>query len=500
MSQTAVIRLVKSLSQSEKRNFKLYAKRHAGNKDYLDLFQLIEKYEAPSRENLELEFSKLRGTRSFDNAARYLFKILTDCLIQAKVKEDEMFQVTQGLLRINILKERNLPEQAFRELKKLQQTGIVHREQFLQYMMNRHELNYLTEINFQGVSEKQLIDIQMKTRDVLKEIRNTHEHNSLFEILKHRLVHSGKTIAAENRKQLNDLMLSELSIINAKSKHNLESRKLHLLFQSYFFTNIGDYKSALKTFYELNRLFEKNNEYWHNPPQDYLSSLDGTLDSLRTIDAFEEMPFYIAKLEQLDKEPYPEYFRFMVRKTIMIYQLIFFINSKQYDKAIDYISQCDTMVIKSYSIVDEEKQNELLFCLALSFFEIRNFKKSQKYINEIVLLGKISYQSLVYRASRLLSIIIQYEQNNLEYLEYEIRSFKRAFQHNAKLLKVETLLFKTIKMHPRKNVLQRNESYWSKIEPLVTRIERDKYETQLSKHFNFTGWIKNNFKKGPDIL
>ena len=494
MSQTAVIRLVKSLSQSEKRNFKLYAKRHAGNKDYLDLFGLIEKNGSPNKENLEKEFGKLRGTRSFDNTARYLFKILTDCLIQAKIKEDEMFQVTHGLLRINILKERNLPEEAFRELKKLQQTAIVHREQFLQYMINRHELNYLTEINFLGISEKQLIDIQMKTRDVLKEIRNTHEHNSLFEILKHRLVHSGKTIA-ENRKQLNDLMLSELSIINAKSKHNLESRKLHLLFQSYFFTNIGDYNSALKTFYELNRLFEKNNEYWRNPPQDYLSSLDGTLDSLRTIDAFDEMPFYIARLEQLDKEMYPEYFRFMVRKTIMIYHLIFLVNSKQYDKAIDYISQCDTMIIKSYSIVDEEKQNELLFCLALSFFKIRNFKKAQKCINEIVLLGKLSYQSLVYRASRLLSIIIHYEQNNLEYLEYEMRSFKRAFQHNAKLLKVETLLFKTIKMHPRKNMFQKNELFWSKIEPLVIRIEKDKYETQLSKHFDFTGWIKNKFNK-----
>lgn len=494
MSHTAVIRLVKSLSKSEKRNFKLYTKRHSGKRDYLDLFALIERDQTNHIETLEAAFAKLHGARAFENAARYLFKILTDCLIQLKIKKDEMFQVTHGLLRIHILKERNLPDEAFRELKTLQQTGIVHRDQFLQYMMNRNELNYLADTNFQHISEKKLIDIQMKTRDVLKEIRNTHEHSSLFEILKHRLVHSGKTMA-EDRKHLNDLMLSELSIINAKSKHNLESRKLHLLFQSYFFTNIGDYRSALKTFYELNRLFEKNTSDWQRRPQDYLASLDGTLDSLRTINAFDKMPFYIARIEQLDKEEYPEYFRYLVRKIIMIYQLVYLSETQQHEKAIEFITHSDVTVVKAYSVVDEEKQNELLFCIALAFFKIKNFKKSQKYINEIVLLGKLLYPSVIYRASRLLSIIIHYEQNNLEYLEYEVRSFKRAFQHNSKLLKVETLLFKTMKLRPEKNADQKNNILWVKIEPVLGAIEKDKYETQLSKHFDFTDWIKNKFKR-----
>ena len=51
----------------------------------------------------------------------------------------------------------------------------------------------------------------------------------------------------------------------------------------------------MKTFYELNKLFEQNIDLWSSPPADYLSSLEGILDSLRAIKRYDEMPFFIEK-------------------------------------------------------------------------------------------------------------------------------------------------------------------------------------------------------------
>lgn len=118
--------------------------------------------------------------------------------------------------------------------------------------------------------------------------------------------------------KLNDLLISELSLITRGSQHNFESQKLHLLFQSFFFVNISDYKSSLKSFYDLNNLFESNESVWNFPPYDYLSTLEGILDNLRTIKYFNEMEYYINKIDILTEKKYPENFQIIARQTIYI--------------------------------------------------------------------------------------------------------------------------------------------------------------------------------------
>ena len=483
------------MSKEEKRKFKLSTKKQIGNKGYLDLFDIIDQNSSINVNLLKEKFKKLHKTASLDNTSRYLLKVLTDCLIQTKIKEDNSFHVNYGLLRVKLLQARSLQEEAYKELKKLKFIAIESQNHFMQYIISREELNYISDVNFPGMTEKDLIERQVQARDLLKDVRNTQEHYSLYELLKFRLVYSGKTLSEESKKQLNDLILNEMGLATGRINKNFESQKLHLLFQSFFFTDIGDYKSALKTFHVLNKLFEQNIAIWNFPPLDYLSSLDGILDSLRAIGGHEEMDFYLKKMEQLDMVAYPEFFRFLVRKTTMIYQLIILISNKKFGMAVELIDNSEPNLLGSYSMVDEEKQNELLFYIGLSYFGAGNFKKAQKYISEIVLIRKINYQSLVYKAARLLSILIHYESNNVEYLDYEIRSYKRATQSKMKLLKTEVVIFKTVKLHPDKNIARKNEILWKKLLPAIKIIEKNKYEVQLGKYFNFVGWVKNKFSK-----
>ena len=494
MSQLAILKLINSLSKEEKRKFKLSTKKQGGTKDYLDLFHLIDKENFTEENVLKEKFKKLHPTTSLENTARYLFKVVTDSLIQTKIKEDNSFHLYYGFLRVKLLQTRSLEEEAYKELIRLKTLAIKSGNVFLQFLMNREELNYISSLNFSGLSEKNLIDSQIKTLDLLKDMRNTHEHYSLYEILKFRLVHSGKTLSDEGKKKLNDLILNEMSLISGRGKKNFESQKLHLLFQSYFFTDIGDYKSALKTFYTLNRHFEQNTKMWDFPPLDYFSSLDGILDSLRAIGRYDEMDFYIKKLMNLDSGNHPEFFRFLVRKTILVYQLIILISQKKVEEALELLN-AKSGLLNTYSMVDDEKQSELLFFTGLTYFKAGNLKKAQKYISEIILIRRINYQSIIYKAARLLDILINYEKRDLEYLDYQIRSYKRFAQQKGKLLKTETAVFKTIKIDPVKNVPRKNEILWKKIASAIKTIENDKYESQLRKYFDFTEWIRNKFNQ-----
>ena len=273
MSRIALLRLVNSLSKSEKRQFKLSTRKQSGGKEYLDLFNIVEHATFNDLDKIDKEFAMLHPKSSFDNTARYLIKVLSDCLIQAKIKDDPNFTILQGLMRVNVLKERSLHKESFKELKKIKVLASRSQNIFMLPVINRYELNYLSDLNFEGLEEKKLVEMQMKARDIIKTMRNTHEHYSLYELLKYRMINSGKVLSEEDKRHLNDLILSEMGLVTGRIKNNFDSKKMHLLFHSFFFTDIGDFKSALKTFYELNWLFENNPSKWNNPPLDYLSAL-----------------------------------------------------------------------------------------------------------------------------------------------------------------------------------------------------------------------------------
>lgn len=493
MSRTTAIKLVQSLSKSEKRQFKLLSKKQSGNKDYLDLFDLINKYDIAEDGALEERFRELHPNSSADGAADYLVKVLVNSLVQASIKEDSKAKLLYGLLKVNMFNRRNMPDEGFKELEKLRQTADSANEQLLGLIIYRQIANYYSENNFFDLSESTLVKEQTSARVNLKDYLNLHEHYSLYELLRYRLIHIGKSLSEKDKNNLNDLVLNEIGIINSRSKNSLESNKVHLLFQSYFFTHIGDYRSALKAFYDLNRFFEKNIHLLRTPPIDYFSGLDGILDSLRTMEYYDEMEYYIQKLSALDSQQYPEYFCFLIKKSMLIYRLAMAIGKKDYPKGLDLIKNSDPSVWKAFKAIDYDKQNELFLYFSLCFFHHRDYKKAGSFLNKIILTGKVNYSSTLYKVARLLDIIIHYEQKNLEYLEYEIRSYKRAIKSKQKLLKTDMLIFKAIQLNPDFNKPLKNELLWKQLKPMIASVEHDKYEGQLLKYFDFPGWVKKKF-------
>lgn len=489
MTLLTLTKLVHSLSGAEKRYFKLLTRKQAGSKDYLALFDIIDKAPTSDIAIIKDKFKKIHSKSSLNNTARYLVKLLTDSLIQSKVEKDNFFHLLQEIMRVKVLQERSLHEEGYLLLKKVRKSANASQQHLAEYLTLREELDYLSDSSFQGITDKTLIETQMKAKDILKMLNHIHDHHSLFELLKYRLIHSGKISSDEERKRLNDLMLSEMILVAGKSKNSFAAQKLHLLFQSFFFTDVGDYQSALKTFHPLNRLFEQNLKLLNKPPLDYLSTLNGILDSLHTLKKYNEIGYYIERLKQLDQPAYPEYFRYQVRKTAIVYQLAILIGEGRLTEALELIKNTEASILKMYPMINEEKQWELHFFYSLSYFSRKDWKKADNYISQVIQLHKVQPQLLICKAIRLLNIIIYYEKGDTDYLEYEIRSYKRFFRKNHPLLKSETLLFKFILLWPDPRKKKIPQAFYNSISKEIQSLKTDKYEKQLLKYFDYTKWI-----------
>jgi len=489
MTPSSTIKLVGSLSGPEKRYFKVNAKLQSGVKDYLTLFDLIEKHKTPDVENLKKEFRKKRPKSSWEHSSIYLGNAIVDTLIKIRKEKDVFSDLLHQMQQVKILKERSLGDEALKQLKRIQKQANQHQLPLIEYYCFRQELGHYTEENFSGLADDTLIKLQMKGKELLKSMNHIHDHYSLYELLKHRLIHAGKIASEEGKKKLNDLMLSEMVLVAGKSK-SFTSQKLHLLFQSFFFTDVGEYQSALKSFFQLNQLLEKNEALLDNPPLDYLSALSGIIDSLRMLGNKADIDFYLEKINNLDQGSYPEFFRYLVRKTFYAQQIAGMLQSDQLEEAKKLVESIPEDALNNYAMVDEEKQLELHFYCSLVHFIHGNWRKAHLFIRSIMNRLKMPEQLLISKAIRLLNIIIYYEKGELPHLEYEIRSYKRYFMQ-AKLLRTEKLIFKIIGSTSANKRLQMMPAERRKIINELEGIIGDRYEQQLLKYFDFTKWIKH---------
>jgi hypothetical protein len=488
MTPASLLKLVKSLSSSEKRYFKLQSKLQNGSKEYLLLFNLLDENNNNDEEQLKAEFKKRSPAGSWDNTCVYLANMLIESLVRAKRPKDVFFDLLHQIQEVKVLSERSLDDEAFKKIKKIRRKAADFQLHLIEYYCHRFELNYYSDNNFPGLHDDSLIKLQMKGKDVLKNINHIHDHYSLYELLKFRLIRSGKIVSEEGKKKLNDLVLSEMVLITGKAKSFL-SQKLHMLFQSFFFTDIGDYESALKSFYKLNELMEENELLLDNPPIDYLSALTGIVDSLRMLKNDSDVSLYLSKISSLDQHRFPEYFRYLVRKTFCTQQIVTFINSGEHVKAKEFIDAIPADVFEEYTMIDEEKQCELYFFCSLVHFFNNDWRKAHLFIRRIMNELKLPEQSLVSKAIRLLNIIIYYKKQELLHLEYEIRSYKRYFGH-TKLLKIEKVLFKVITSFATDSRLYVLHKEQRKVINELDDLINNRYEQQLLKYFDFAAWIR----------
>jgi hypothetical protein len=490
--------LIKSLTKAEKRYFKLYSSVQEGSKNYITLFNIFDKLK--DMDELKVEFQKKMPGASFEITSKYLYELLMDSLVHLKNKDnDEVVRMNHTLSMVKILFEKSLYNEVFSELAKLKKFAIKKGNNLMLLNASIIEMDYIKQINFLEVTENDLIQHQMKIGALIKSVSHAHQHSSLYALLKHRMIYRGSVRTIRQKQELNDLVVSEMSLMSHPSANFFEASKTHLLFQSTYCLIVGDYKSALSAFYELNQLFEDNTDIWKDSVIDYLSCLEGILNSLHTIKRYHEIDHYLEKVKKLDDGTI--YFNTLKYSLIFIYKAAACIFKGQYTEALALIKEYDEILFKRAHLLSFNKQAELYLNISLIHFENKDLSLTVKYLNKVLLDNSIYYKLPEYKTLRLIRLLAQYELGNHEFIKYEISFFKRYMSAKDKTYKLEKLLFKFLQNTYQHLSLKSRMAIWEKTQLDFEKLRSDKFEIQILKIFDFATWVEAKlFKKSFTTL
>jgi hypothetical protein len=486
-----LVLLVNSLTKTEKVTFR----KGRTKTDYIALYDIIEKEKNISSQDLKTKFKKQRGNANFNVAVSYLYKLLLNGLLSLRENQDSDYFLFLNILKAKILFEKALYEESFDMLNHIKAEASRLENYYALLYASRLELEYLLFINLPNISETELLNKHFKVNEVLKNIRKVNEQSSLYELLKHRTIHLGNVRSKEQKNSLNDLVISEMSIISSSSTDNFETKKLHQLFQSNYLINVGDYKSAIHSYYELNQLFETNRHLWANPPYYYLSALEGILDNLRSIRSYDKMSYFIEQLKNIRQ--YSPEFQTNVTSLIFLYELFPLLDKGNFEASERLLKQYIDIVLGKIDELSLTRQTEVSLYVALIYIGLRNFKAAQKILINVIIRGKSFYAFPLYRTIRLVNLIVQYEIGNDDIISFESRSIKRELSKKEKAYRVEHVMLHFLNKPFKGMFAAQREKMWHKIEPELAAIRSDIYENQLLKYFDFTSWIESKICRIP---
>ena len=471
---------VQSMSKSEKRYFRLFNSLQQGDKGYLRLFDLLEGHEVFG-EGIQQELNSLFSGKSIEPARKHLYRVLMKTLRQFESERSVEVRLGNLLHDSRILFSKGFPEQAIVVINKAK-TLAINKERFLFYLiLARQELQLLSSQQFTGMNESGLIGIQQKMRELLEHEINLQQHASLYEILLLRYWKSGTTRSSLESARLNDLLLEEHYILNNQQLTSFESRQLHLHFQSVYMLMTSDTEGSLKAFYELDQLFQENTQLWSETPETYLQLLTGILQTLRRMERFEAMQFFIERMKNIPIAS--ERLRQLTHYQLLELELHCELQQQNYQHAA-FLTRLfnEEKSERDINQLPFPLQAQLLLTISRFYFVTKSYPQALQLVNRILNQPMRVLSRTLTTSYRLLNLMIHTGMKNTDLLHYEIRASERAFKKSKSWFKTEQLVLKLLKDHLCNKPLQ-------KFDTQLTLLLEDPFERELIVELGLRDWV-----------
>ncbi|MDP3313131.1 hypothetical protein [Lutibacter sp.] len=479
------------MTKPEKKAFKIATATTITN--YSKLYTLIVNDKDVTSASLRINYLRLIKGASFDTSVNYLYELLLNIMLELRKEQDIYYELFDKISKARILYEKSLYKECFNLLDKIKASATVYENYYALLISSRLELEYLLALNYPETNEKALHHKQFKVNETLRITQKMHQQSALYELLKHRMIYKGNSRSEKQKTELNDLVVSEMSIMASSNLEGFEINKLHQLFQANYLISVGDYKSAYHSFFELNNLLEANKHLWSNPPFYYVLTLEGVLDSLRSLHNYDGMTYYIQQLKNLKSSSLN--FNTNVVCLIFLYELFPILDSGDFLACEIHMKKYDETLLKKVNSLSLSRNAELSLNIALIHFGLKKFRKAQNILSKVIFASRDYSYLPLYRTLRLVNLMVLYELKDFDFIKYESRSIKREILMAGKNYKIERRIINFVNKQTLPAYALKRINLWEKMNKDFKTISQDVYEQQTIKHFDFLAWIESKIRR-----
>ena len=166
-----------------------------------------------------------------------------------------------------------------------------------------------------------------------------------------------------------------------------------------------------------------------------------------------------------------------------------------FPKAAHLITEVEHQVAVFDDKISKEQSILFQYNKAYTYFGIGEFKKALSTLNEVLNDNEQRLRQDIYSFSRIFNLIIHFELENYDFLEYVIKSTNRYLSKHDRDYEIENTVIRHIrKLAKSTNNAQRTEIL-EKMKVEVDELMKDQQERVILEYFHLPAWIDSKLTK-----
>ncbi|MBI2268829.1 MAG: hypothetical protein HYU69_00570 [Bacteroidetes bacterium] len=491
--QEDIFDLIRSLSQTEKRYFKIFSSRHIIGKenDYVKLFNAIDKQKHYDEKSL---INSLQGRTIKDNfhvAKNYLYKMILKSMRGYRLDGDIDNNIN-GLINDAIfLYDKLLYAQSLRLLKRVKKLAYRY-ERFTDIL---RIINMERKITVSMVLQEDIMEkyknIEKEERNVLELLQNISEYKNLSIQIHALIVKNGEVKNPEGKK----IVIKKIGpkVLTDESKALSYTAKCFFYDAiSFYYKLLADYQKSYEYRKKRLQLFDLYPEQQMADENNYIAVFHNLMGICVLLDKPDEFMEYLINIRKIDFST----IRLKAKAFLSSYlnETDFYLSKKEFAKALYLVPQVTKGLNLYRGKFNKYDEVILYYNLAYCYLFEEQYSKSLYWLNLLLNDPQAKISPSFYSFSLILNIIIYYEQGNIELLPYLLKSTHRHLTNTNQLYKTEIYFLDFFK-----KLLKSSKHFDLKKELIKLKDDiqslKAPHEKQVLQYFDFVYWIDKKIEK-----
>lgn len=491
----SLIRLVQSMSKSEKRNFKLIAqKTGSSDKLYIQLFDYLDKYGDFDEKKI---LNKIVGMKKsqLSNTKATLSKSLLRALRDINKEEYPEIKARERFDFAKVLYAKGQYRESLSMLQVVKEMASNIDQKPLEYLA----LSFEKQIESQHVTKSmspKAYQLAIESNEILKTLDLTNELSNLSLLLYARYLEKGYVKNEIEYDELHKYFHSLLPVVEIES---LDFYQKLNLYQSYvwFYHMSQDFLNYYKYAQKWVNLFDQYPHMKSPATVLYIKGIHNVLNALFM--AGKRKQFRVA-IERLMLFNHDDQFKLSVNEKgqLQLFKYTHGINSVfmsgNYKYGVSFVKDLVETIETEDHPWDPSRIMVFNYKIACIYFGNGNIEQTITYLNKV----EDSYQPRlkvdIQCFSRVLNLIAHYDLGNDILVSYKIKSVFRFLLKMGELEKVHTEIFRFIRRTPRMNESTIIDEF-KKLRDKLAIIDQERFERRPFLYLDIISWLDSKINR-----
>lgn len=484
--------LIKYLSKSEKRYFKVISSRHTIGEEnnYIKLFDYIEQQEEYDEEAIFRHFKGEAFLNKFSITKKRLYDHIINALDAFHFSTSVDAQIFQLIHSADILYRKSLYEQAKRQLRSAEKLASKY-----------EKFSLLTEIS-------------LRNKKIIETTHKSTKEESIRIYEKDMLHHQAAVVNDQLWKLKDDFFrfltargycrdkseIQEYEFYIERLEQLIQGKDLSVeatylynhIMSAYLFYTYNMEKSYLYAQDNL-QLFENNKEILKEQRNRYFSTLTNAIFIAFKLNRKEDENKFLRQLKELNDTielSNDEDLKIKIFSSLFSIEITLLLMNKDIESAKKLIPKITQGIKKYKHKLTPSRIAFLNFKIATVYFIDKDFSLALKKVNEIINDVHLDVQEEIISFSQMLSLLIHFEMKNDTLIPYAVRNTQRYLKNRNRLFDFENIFLKFLmKINSTSGV--ENEIIIEELYQQLAAYKEDQYNSAIFEYFDFVSWAKS---------